>query len=56
MLTWQDIQDAKNRLAGVAHRTPVLTSRQFDEQAGATVFFKAENLQASRQSLFHDRA
>jgi len=45
MLIWQDIQDAKRRLAGVAHRTPVLTSRQFDEAAGATVFFKAENLQ-----------
>jgi len=43
--TWQDIEAARRRLAGVAHRTPVLTSRQFDEQAGATVFFKAENLQ-----------
>ena len=30
---------------GVAIRTPVLHSRQFDEEAGATVFFKAENLQ-----------
>jgi threonine dehydratase len=45
MLTWQDIEAARKRLAGVAHRTPVLTSRQFDEQAGARVFFKAENLQ-----------
>jgi threonine dehydratase len=43
--TWEDIEAARRRLAGVAHRTPVLTSRQFDEQAGATVFFKAENLQ-----------
>ena len=45
MLTWEDIQAARNRLAGVAHRTPVLSSRQFDEAAGAQVFFKAENLQ-----------
>ena len=45
MLTWEEIEKARKRLAGVAHRTPVLTSRQFDEAAGATVFFKAENLQ-----------
>ena len=45
MLTWDDIEEARTRLAGVAHRTPVLRSRQFDEAAGATVFFKAENLQ-----------
>ena len=31
MLTWEEIEKAKKRLAGVAHRTPVLTSRQFDE-------------------------
>ena len=43
MPTWEDIEAARRRLAGVAHRTPVLTSRQFDEDAaGATVFFKAE--------------
>jgi threonine dehydratase len=45
MLTWEEIERAKERLAGVAHRTPVLHSRQFDEASGATVFFKAENLQ-----------
>ena len=45
MLTWEDIEQARQRLSGVAHRTPVLHSRQFDEAAGATVFFKAENLQ-----------
>src|SRR5512135_319634 len=45
MPTWEDIEAARRRLHGVAHRTPVLTSRQFDEAAGATVFFKAENLQ-----------
>jgi threonine dehydratase len=45
MLTWDDIEQAKRRLAGVAHRTPVLHSTQFDAAAGATVYFKAENLQ-----------
>jgi threo-3-hydroxy-L-aspartate ammonia-lyase len=45
MLTWADIEKARKRLEGVAHRTPVLRSRQFDEHAGAQVFFKAENFQ-----------
>jgi len=45
MLTWADIEKARARLAGVAHRTPVLHSRQFDAESGAAVFFKAENLQ-----------
>jgi len=45
MIPASEIDAARRRLEGVAHRTPVLTSRQFDEAAGATVFFKAENLQ-----------
>jgi threonine dehydratase len=45
LLEWSDIVQAQQRIAGVAHRTPVFRSRQFDEAAGATVFFKAENLQ-----------
>jgi threonine dehydratase len=45
MVTWDDIAAARRRLEGVAIRTPVLHSRQFDEEAGASVFFKAENLQ-----------
>ena len=45
MLTYDDIAAAGKRLAGAAIRTPVLTSRQFDEDAGTRVFFKAENLQ-----------
>jgi threonine dehydratase len=45
MLTFNDILQARERLLGVAHRTPVLTSRQFNEHAGCHVFFKAENLQ-----------
>lgn len=45
MFTFDDILQARERLRGVAHRTPVLTSQQFNEQAGCEVFFKAENLQ-----------
>ena len=45
MLTWDDIAHARRRIEGAAIRTPVLRSRQFDEEAGATVFFKAENFQ-----------
>jgi threonine dehydratase len=45
MVSWEDIAAARGRLEGVAIRTPVLRSRQFDEEAGASVYFKAENLQ-----------
>ena len=45
MLTFNDILQARERLRGVAHRTPVLRSKQFNERAGCEVFFKAENLQ-----------
>jgi threonine dehydratase len=40
-----DVAAAAQRLAGVAHRTPVLTSRTLDELVGASVMLKAENLQ-----------
>ncbi|MGE0798167.1 MAG: serine dehydratase, partial [Lautropia sp.] len=36
---------AAARLAGVAHRTPVLRSTTVDQLTGASVFFKCENLQ-----------
>ncbi|MFI5692154.1 pyridoxal-phosphate dependent enzyme [Kribbella sp. NPDC051586] len=45
MLSLTDVRAAAERLAGVAHRTPVLTSRTLDERVGAEVFLKAENLQ-----------
>jgi threonine dehydratase len=44
-VTWDDVAAAAGRLEGVAHRTPVATSRLFDELTGAQVFFKCENLQ-----------
>jgi threonine dehydratase len=40
-----DIEAAAQRLAGQAHRTPVLTSHTVDQRCGAEVFFKCENLQ-----------
>jgi len=39
-VTYEDIEAAALRLEGVAHRTPVATSRLFDEQTGAQAFFK----------------
>jgi threonine dehydratase len=45
MISLNDVRAAAGRLAGVAHRTPVLTSRALDEATGATVLLKAENLQ-----------
>jgi threonine dehydratase len=40
-----DVHAAAERLRGVAHRTPVLTSRTLDDRCGGRVFLKAENLQ-----------
>jgi threonine dehydratase/serine racemase len=39
------IRDAAARLDGVAHRTPVVTSRTLDELAGRSIFLKCENQQ-----------
>ena len=44
-VSYADVAAAAKRLEGVAHRTPVLTSRQADAIAGAQVFFKCENFQ-----------
>ena len=41
----EHVRDAAERLHGVAHRTPVATSRTLDEATGAAVFLKLENLQ-----------
>jgi threonine dehydratase len=40
-----DVLAAAARLDGVAHRTPVFTSRTLDALAGGRVYLKAENLQ-----------
>ncbi len=40
-----DVRAAASLLAGIAHRTPVLTSRTLDERTGARVHVKAECFQ-----------
>lgn len=45
MIELADVQAAAQRLHGVAHRTPVFTSRTLDGLAGASVYVKAECFQ-----------
>lgn len=40
-----DIRAAAARIASLVHRTPVMTSRTFDELSGVETFFKCENFQ-----------
>ncbi len=42
---YTDVRRAVERLHGVAHRTPVMSSRTADSLTGAQLFFKCENLQ-----------
>ena len=42
---FQKICDARERLRGQAHVTPVVTSRTLNDMVGAELFFKCENLQ-----------
>jgi threo-3-hydroxy-L-aspartate ammonia-lyase len=44
-ISFDDVEAAATRLEGVAHRTPVLTSRRLDEITGGRIHLKAENLQ-----------
>lgn len=43
--TFADVEAAAARIDGVAHKTPVLTSRTANQALGASLYFKAENLQ-----------
>ena len=45
MIELADVEAAARRLDGVAHRTPVVTSRTLNGLVGAAVFLKPENLQ-----------
>jgi threonine dehydratase len=45
MITLDDVRAAADRLAGVAHRTPVLRSRTLDAWTDGEVLLKAEHLQ-----------
>ena len=45
MVSFEDVKDAARRLKGIAHRTPVATSRTLDDRLSARLFLKCENLQ-----------
>lgn len=45
LATYADIVDAAERIRGVAHRTPILTSSTANVLSGAELFFKCENFQ-----------
>jgi threonine dehydratase len=44
-ITIDDVRAAARRLHGIAHRTPVMTSKTLDEAAGCSVYLKCENFQ-----------
>ncbi len=44
-IQFADVAAAAARLKGVAHRTPVMTSKTANQRCGAEVFFKCENFQ-----------
>jgi threonine dehydratase len=44
-VTLTDIQEAAARIKPYAHRTPVLTNESLNQQVGARVYLKCENLQ-----------
>src|SRR5579884_2724305 len=46
-IDFDDVARAAERIRAIAHRTPVMTSRMFDERAGCRAVFKCENLQRS---------
>ncbi len=45
LVTIADVRAAAHRLEGVAHRTPLVTSRTLNERVGGDVFLKCENFQ-----------
>jgi len=44
-MTFDDIVAAAERIGPYVHRTPVMTSATLDEELGASILFKCENLQ-----------
>ena len=44
-VTYSDVSDAADRLAGIVHRTPVMTSRTINARTDADVHLKCENFQ-----------
>jgi threonine ammonia-lyase medium form len=52
MISLSDVETAAARLLGVAHRTPVFTSRTLDAAVGGSVFAKAECFQRTGSFKF----
>ena len=44
-ISFEDVKSAAERIAGVANRTPVITSRTVNRLTGYEVYFKGENFQ-----------
>ena len=44
-VSWDDVRTAARRIAGVAHKTPIMTCATLDRMAGRRLFFKCEQLQ-----------
>lgn len=51
-VTYADVEAAADRLAGYAHRTPVLTSTLVNQRTRSQVFFKCENFQRTGSFKF----
>jgi threo-3-hydroxy-L-aspartate ammonia-lyase len=51
-VSFNEIQSAAERLTGIAHRTPVLTSTTVNQRTQSQVFFKCENFQRSGSFKF----
>mgnify|MGYP003382181060 CR=1 FL=1 len=45
LVAYDAVAEAAVRLHGIAHRTPVMTSRTMNDRVGASLFFKCENFQ-----------
>lgn len=52
MVGIEEVRDAARRLRGVAHHTPLFTSRTLDACVGARTFLKAESLQRTGSFKF----
>lgn len=51
-MRYADIESAAVNIAGIAHKTPVLTSKIVNKQTNCQVFFKCENLQRAGSFKF----
>jgi threonine dehydratase len=51
-VTFADIETAAKHLAGIAHRTPVMTSTTVNQRTNSQVFFKCENFQRTGSFKF----